>query len=164
MWRRWLGGGDPPPHWTLSEFIERFGGSGVLATAVGEETDSGDGRGRRREFRGSLAKRRRRVSSRPHADLKDAAYHRRQRALVEIEASVFWSEETGAHVVMGEIRDEYLRMGGPQSELGYPIANEADSADHLGRISHFEGGDIVWDPDSGVAVVGRRGSGGDPGH
>jgi len=83
---------------------------------------------------------------------------------VPIEASVFWSEGTGAHVVIGEIRDEYLRLGGPQSELGYPIANEGDSADFRGRVSHFEGGEIVWDPDSGAAVVARRGSGRDPGH
>jgi uncharacterized protein with LGFP repeats len=67
-------------------------------------------------------------------------------------ASLFWSESTGAHVVMGDIRDEYLRHGGPEGQLGYPISDETNTPDGFGRVSYFEHGEIVWSHRSGAHV------------
>lgn len=35
---------------------------------------------------------------------------------VPVSASIYWSQDAGAHVVLGEIRDEYLRRGAQESD------------------------------------------------
>jgi hypothetical protein len=152
-WRRWRRGGDPAPRWTIAELHRLLGASGVLAEALGEETELGDERGgKRRDFRGTVSSRRQRVSSRELTDVGDASCDRPPRRFVEVYASLFWSEATGAYAVLGEIRDEYLRLGGPAGGLGYPVSSETDTHEHGGRVSRFERGDIVWYPDAGAEV------------
>jgi len=70
--------------------------------------------------------------------------HRPPTETVTLTSSLFWSPDTGAYAVSGEIRDAYLRAGGPTGSLGYPLSDEIDTADGGGRVSHFEHGYIVW--------------------
>lgn len=60
--------------------------------------------------------------------------------------SIFWSGKTGAFEVHGKILERYEQLGGPRSELGFPVTNErvSPSNDHH-RYSMFERGMIVWD-------------------
>jgi hypothetical protein len=63
MWRRWWGGGDPAPRFTIEERWRMHGGSGALTDALGEEMELADSRGgRRRDFAGWVGTRRGRVS------------------------------------------------------------------------------------------------------
>jgi hypothetical protein len=149
--RRWAGGSDPVPLSTIAELTQRLGGMAALAEPLGDELEIGDERsGRRRDFRAMVTNRSQRVPSRALLDGADPTCHKPPRRTVELQASIFWSEATGAHAVAGEIRDEYLRLGGPTGRLGYPVAPETDTADRRGRVSRFEGGEIVWDPDTGA--------------
>ena len=72
-------------------------------------------------------------------------------------ASIYWNKRTGANIVMGEIRDLWLKLGGHTGRLGYPTADEEPTADSAGRISHFEHGDIVWTPKTGASLAGAQG-------
>ncbi len=67
-------------------------------------------------------------------------------------SSIFWTAETGACVVTGEIREHYLRNSGPTGELGYPVSDETDTADGTGRVSYFENGYIIWDSQHGATM------------
>jgi uncharacterized protein with LGFP repeats len=68
----------------------------------------------------------------------------------EVQSSIYWTPRTCAHVVQGEIRDYWLKLGGPRSKLGYPVADETYTPDHRGRMSRFEHGEIWWYPDKGA--------------
>ncbi|MBV9328988.1 MAG: hypothetical protein JO352_35210 [Chloroflexi bacterium] len=145
----------PPTRLTIGELVERLGHRGVLATPLGPEVELADARGGwRRDFMGTVITRRQRVSDRRAAELPTRPNLRVPG--VEVAASVFWSPDTGANIVMGEIRETYLRQGGPTGSLGYPIASETDTDDGRGRVSRFEHGDIIWDPKTGTDV--RAGS------
>ena len=67
-------------------------------------------------------------------------------------ASIYWTAETGAHLVLGAIRQHWLQMGGLASALGYLIADETDAPDGKGRVSRFQRGEILRDCNSGFAV------------
>ncbi|MBB3038527.1 LGFP repeat-containing protein [Hoyosella altamirensis] len=56
--------------------------------------------------------------------------------------TIYWSEETGAHLVQGEILRVYTESGGPEGELGFPTSDE-DETDG-GWESEFENGTITW--------------------
>lgn len=56
--------------------------------------------------------------------------------------SVYWTAAYGAHVVLGDIRRYYFRLGGPGSYLGMPRTDEISSAGL--RFSDFQGGTIYW--------------------
>jgi hypothetical protein len=150
-----VGATEQTPRWTIRELVERLGHRGVLTRPLGEEFELGDERGgRRRDFEGTVAvaSRRQRVSVRAVAELSTPTFHHPLRKGIDVKASVFWSKETGAHVVIGEIRDAYLRQGGPAGSFGYPIASETDTDDYHGRISRFEHGEIAWDPETGTML------------
>lgn len=55
--------------------------------------------------------------------------------------------------INGLILEKWLEMGGPDSELGFPIADEAKTADGVGRFSTFQNGSIYWHPDHGAHPV-----------
>lgn len=145
-------------HEALREIRNRRAGSGLLAALSGEATPIGDARnGFRQDFVGHFNPSKRRVSTRLAPP--DASCHRPPRATLGLTSSLFWSAETGAHLVTGDIREEYLRRGGPTGELGYPIEDECDLYEPMGRISRFEKGDIVWTLHSGTVVRRRDGPG-----
>lgn len=71
---------------------------------------------------------------------------------------VFFSPATGANAVEGAILQKYESLGGPvSSDLGFPIANEADGGiTPASRIASFSAADkpvIFWTPDHGAFVV-----------
>lgn len=71
------------------------------------------------------------------------------------EASIYWTPETGAHVVFGAIRAKWASMGWERSPLGYPTSDEmADGG--TARRSNFEQGFIRWTPAGGPQVVTAR--------
>lgn len=68
--------------------------------------------------------------------------------------SIYWSQETNAHVVGGAIRDKWLsaEVGGSAGSFGLPIEDERE--DRAGgtdlRFSEFEHGSIWWTPAAGA--------------
>ncbi|MDO5671019.1 MAG: hypothetical protein Q4G50_13595 [Corynebacterium sp.] len=55
--------------------------------------------------------------------------------------------------INGAILDKWLELGGPNSDLGFPIADEAKTTDGIGRFSIFQGGSIYWKPATGAHPV-----------
>jgi hypothetical protein len=58
--------------------------------------------------------------------------------------SIYWSQNTGAHVVWGAILGKWAELGFERSPLGYPISDEMPTADNRGRLSLFQHGFIDW--------------------
>jgi hypothetical protein len=70
--------------------------------------------------------------------------------------TVYYSKETGAHAMYGEILNRYKTLGGPESDLGFPKNDESDTGDGVGRFNEFsapEGAAIYWSPQSGAVVI-----------
>lgn len=61
----------------------------------------------------------------------------------------------GFHVasINGLILEKWLELGGPDSPLGFPTANEAKTSDGRGRFSVFQAGSIYWHPSHGAHPV-----------
>jgi hypothetical protein len=64
------------------------------------------------------------------------------------EASIYWTPQTDAQPLYGDIRSKWAELGWERSFLGYPLAEEADFPEG-GRVGAFEGGAIYWWPDTG---------------
>ncbi|MFT8396447.1 LGFP repeat-containing protein, partial [Propionibacterium sp.] len=64
---------------------------------------------------------------------------------------MYWSQQTGAAAVHGANLDEYISLGGPISQLGWPLANEQPLAG--GVYQDFQGGKIYWSANSGAHAV-----------
>ena len=56
--------------------------------------------------------------------------------------SIYWTPETGAHELLGRIRDKWKELGWEAGELGYPTSGEYAVTD--GRRSDFQRGSIEW--------------------
>ncbi|MGV9677545.1 LGFP repeat-containing protein [Nocardia sp. NPDC003482] len=56
--------------------------------------------------------------------------------------AICYSDNTGPHVVWGEIRKAWEGDGGVNGKLGYPTSDEKDIAG--GKQSDFTGGTITW--------------------
>ena len=54
---------------------------------------------------------------------------------------VYWSPETGAHIVRGQILDTYLENGGPTGNLGWPTSDETTTNAMI--YSDFQNGRIT---------------------
>lgn len=71
--------------------------------------------------------------------------------------SIFYSKESGAHVMYGAILDKFNTLGGPDgSGLGFPTNDEGDSGDGVGRVNDFTkpgGASIFWNPATGAWVI-----------
>lgn len=61
--------------------------------------------------------------------------------------SIFWSPNTGAHLVYGAIRDLWGQRGWERGYLGYPLTDESQVGNL--RRSTFEHGNIDHDPATG---------------
>jgi hypothetical protein len=70
--------------------------------------------------------------------------------------SIYWTPSTGARVVRGPIRDKWESIGWERGPLGYPITDEAKTADGKGNTSAFQYGHIIWYPDKGAVVTVTR--------
>lgn len=65
----------------------------------------------------------------------------------------FWSQETGAHAVVGAIGAAYQAEGGADGPLGLPTSGEQSTPDGEGRFSQFENGTIYWSPTTGAHAI-----------
>ncbi len=65
--------------------------------------------------------------------------------------AVYWSRDTGAHVVRGSILTRWRKAGAESGRLGYPTADETAVA--AGAVSTFQGGSVYWSPSTGAKVV-----------
>ncbi len=66
--------------------------------------------------------------------------------------SIYWSPNTGAHEVHGEILKKWAELGYEKSYLGYPVSDEMVTPDKTGRYNRFERGTIYWTPSKGAYV------------
>lgn len=64
-------------------------------------------------------------------------------------ATIYWTPQTGAHEVHGDIRVKWART----RWLGYPLTDETGTPDGIGRFNHFENGSIYWTPAIGPHEV-----------
>jgi uncharacterized protein with LGFP repeats len=63
--------------------------------------------------------------------------------------SIYWTPQTGAHLIYGAIRELWAAMGWERSWLGYPRSDEM-AVSGGGRINYFEHGVIFWTPQDGA--------------
>jgi hypothetical protein len=70
--------------------------------------------------------------------------------------SIYWTAQTGAFEVHGQIRDEYKAVGWEAGILGYPITDETGTPDGVGRYNVFQQGSIYWTPETGAHEVHGR--------
>src|SRR5215213_2266101 len=61
--------------------------------------------------------------------------------------SIYWTPQTAAHEVHGQILALWANMGFERSKLGYPTSDEMNMPG--GRKSRFEHGEIRWTPTGG---------------
>lgn len=64
--------------------------------------------------------------------------------------SIYWSPDSGAHVIWGDIRQKWANMGWERSVLGYPTSDELPTSDGEGRYNRFQEGAIFWHPSIGA--------------
>lgn len=67
------------------------------------------------------------------------------------EASIYWTPQTGAQAVYGQIRQKWASEGWERGRVGYPIGDEV--ADGPYRRNAFERGFIRWSSATGTEVV-----------
>lgn len=67
--------------------------------------------------------------------------------------SIYWTPDTGAHEVHGDIRSKWQSLGWETSPLGYPVTDETPVPDGVGRFNRFQGGFIYWTVDTGAHEV-----------
>jgi uncharacterized protein with LGFP repeats len=70
---------------------------------------------------------------------------------------IFYSPDTGANVVTGQILAKYDSVGGPEGDLGFPTSSETDGGFTTeSRITRFAADDkpaIFWTPEYGAVIV-----------
>ncbi|WP_051515837.1 Ig-like domain-containing protein [Candidatus Blastococcus massiliensis] len=67
--------------------------------------------------------------------------------------AIYFSPASGAHVVLGAIRDTWARQGWETGRLGYPTSSEFCGLRGGGCFQEFQGGAIYFSPASGAHVV-----------
>ena len=66
--------------------------------------------------------------------------------------TIYWTPETGAHEIHGDIRVKWAQVAGSRL-IGYPTTDESPCPDGVGRFNHFEHGSIYWTPSTGAFEV-----------
>ena len=67
--------------------------------------------------------------------------------------SIYWSPQTGAHVVRGAILGTWSALGWERSAVGYPTTDELPTPRRAGAFNHFEHGSVYWSPATGAHEV-----------
>jgi hypothetical protein len=63
--------------------------------------------------------------------------------------SIYWTPDTGANAVWGDIRKKWESLGWERSYLGYPTSDEVDFSEG-GRANSFQNGGVYWWADTGA--------------
>jgi uncharacterized protein with LGFP repeats len=69
------------------------------------------------------------------------------------DASIYWSPQSKAHGVQGQIRNLWIGLGWERSALGYPTSDERATADGAGRYNTFQTGAVFWKASVGPQAV-----------
>jgi len=145
---QWTDPSDPSrrtvaPQLTIeATFLAHGGPLGMLGTPVGPARRR-DGGAWSRDYRSTI---------KPRATCAQPD----NGAPTTLHSAIYFSPGTGAHVVSGAILAAWRDRGAENSALGLPVADPARSDSGAGQVSRFEHGDIVWHPDTGIAVHLRR--------
>ncbi len=101
----------------LSRYLAFGGPSGILGFPTSDETGTPDGVARYNTFAGSGG------------------------------SSLYWTPQSGAFETQGAIYAKWAAMGGEAGLLGYPVTDESNTADGIGRYNHFSNdASIFWTP------------------
>jgi hypothetical protein len=69
--------------------------------------------------------------------------------------SIYWTPDTGAWSIWGNIRTKWSELGWEGGVCGYPITDENTCPDGVGKYNHFNKGcSIYWTPTTGAHQVG----------
>ena len=68
--------------------------------------------------------------------------------------SIYWTPDTGPHIVWGAIRDLWASLGWERSYLGYPVTDELAPPGKL-RCQKFQKGAITFTPQDGAKELPR---------
>lgn len=69
---------------------------------------------------------------------------------------IYYSPNTGAKAVYGEILVKYKSLGGPSGPLSFPTNDETGAGDSVGRFNDFAepgGAAIYWKPETGAWTI-----------
>jgi uncharacterized protein with LGFP repeats len=70
------------------------------------------------------------------------------------DASIYGTGPTGAHLVVGAIRDKWASLGWERGRAGYPVTDEAGTPDGIGAYNHFNrDASIYWTGRTGAHLV-----------
>lgn len=67
--------------------------------------------------------------------------------------SLYWTPQTGAHMVRGAILEEWAKQGFERGPAGYPIAPEIRTPSRDGAVQAFENGPFYYSQGTGVHRV-----------
>ena len=67
--------------------------------------------------------------------------------------SIYWSPQTGPHVVSGPVYDKWAKLNWEKGSLGYPVTDVTTTPDGKGLFAHFQHGSIYWTQETGAHVV-----------
>lgn len=70
--------------------------------------------------------------------------------------SIYFTPQTGAHAVIGEILAEWARQGYETSRLGYPVSDEIATPQRPGALQRFENAVMYFSNDTGAHRVEGR--------
>jgi hypothetical protein len=70
--------------------------------------------------------------------------------------SIFWKPDTGAFAVHRFVVRHWTALGREAGRAGYPVQDDAATADGTGRFSEFERGAIYWTPTTGAHFLPRE--------
>lgn len=66
--------------------------------------------------------------------------------------AVYFTPETGAHVVYGPVHGTWTESGAESGAFGYPVSDTQRAADGEGYFTNFERGMIYWSPKTGARI------------
>jgi uncharacterized protein with LGFP repeats len=67
--------------------------------------------------------------------------------------SIYWTPEHGAFEIHGLIRNKWADAEWERGVLGFPVTDEGQTPDGVGRFNHFEGGSVYYHPEFGTWIV-----------
>lgn len=67
--------------------------------------------------------------------------------------SIYWTQETDAHVIYGALGERWALLGAEMGILGYPVSDEEFTANYQGRYQRFQRGSIYWSEATGTWEV-----------